>query len=216
MTQDYEVSHVDELEELPVNDGRVRLAAGPAAVRDQRVRHERLHGRGRASASSRSTPRKTATRRCTSSSAAARRSRSATTRSTRPRGRSSSRGPGTKRGAIAAEDDTAVLAVGAKPGEVFEPSPWEDIFAAFSYAQTGEVEKGARADRGRVAAAAGRVAGPLQRRLLRGALRRQGGGHRDAPARLRARARAGRRGRARRTTTSTPCATTRAFSAISG
>src|SRR5262245_28274808 len=48
--------------------------------------------------------------------------------------------PGTKRGAIAAEDDTAVLAVGAKPGVVFEPSPWEDIFAAFSYAQQGEIE----------------------------------------------------------------------------
>ena len=50
--------------------------------------------------------------------------------------------PGTKRGAVAAEDDTAILAVGAKPGVVFEPSPWEDIFAAFSYAQKGEVEKG--------------------------------------------------------------------------
>jgi quercetin dioxygenase-like cupin family protein len=48
--------------------------------------------------------------------------------------------PGIKRGAIAAEDDTAVLAVGAKPGEVFEPSPWEDIFAAFSYAEKGEIE----------------------------------------------------------------------------
>lgn len=49
--------------------------------------------------------------------------------------------PGTKRGAVAAEDGTAVLAVGAKPGVVFEPSPWEDIFAAFAYAQQGEVEK---------------------------------------------------------------------------
>jgi quercetin dioxygenase-like cupin family protein len=48
--------------------------------------------------------------------------------------------PGTKRGAIAAEDDTAVLAVGAKPGVVFEPSPWEDIFAAFSHAEKGETE----------------------------------------------------------------------------
>jgi quercetin dioxygenase-like cupin family protein len=49
--------------------------------------------------------------------------------------------PGTKRGAIAAEDGTAVLAVGAKPGIVFEPSPWEDIFAAFSYAAKGEVDR---------------------------------------------------------------------------
>jgi quercetin dioxygenase-like cupin family protein len=49
--------------------------------------------------------------------------------------------PGTKRGAVATEDDTAVLAVGNKPGEVFEPSSWEDIFAAFSYAEKGEVAK---------------------------------------------------------------------------
>ena len=48
---------------------------------------------------------------------------------------------GTKRGAIAAEDGTAVLGVGAKPGEVFEPSPWEDSFAAGSYADLGQVEK---------------------------------------------------------------------------
>jgi quercetin dioxygenase-like cupin family protein len=50
--------------------------------------------------------------------------------------------PGTRRGAIAAEDDTFVLAVGAKPGEVFEPSLWEDVFAAYSYAEQGELEKG--------------------------------------------------------------------------
>jgi quercetin dioxygenase-like cupin family protein len=49
--------------------------------------------------------------------------------------------PETKRGAIAAEDDTAVLAVGAKPGVVFEPSPWEDIFEAISHAQQGNVER---------------------------------------------------------------------------
>src|SRR5437764_1582511 len=49
--------------------------------------------------------------------------------------------PGTKRGAIAAEDRTAVLAVGAKPGVVFEPSPWEDVFAANADADKGELEK---------------------------------------------------------------------------
>ena len=49
--------------------------------------------------------------------------------------------PGTKRGAIAAEDGTAVVAIGAKPGVVFEPSPWEDIFAAFSYADKGDLGK---------------------------------------------------------------------------
>jgi quercetin dioxygenase-like cupin family protein len=50
--------------------------------------------------------------------------------------------PGTKRGAIAAEDGTAVLAVGAKPGVVFEPSSWEEIFAGLTYAAQGEVDKG--------------------------------------------------------------------------
>jgi mannose-6-phosphate isomerase-like protein (cupin superfamily) len=50
--------------------------------------------------------------------------------------------PGTRRGAIAAEDETFVLAVGAKPGVVFEPSLWEDVFAAYSYAEQGDLEKG--------------------------------------------------------------------------
>ena len=56
--------------------------------------------------------------------------------------RSSSFGPGTRRGAIAAEDDTFVLAVGAKPGVVFEPSLWEDVFAAYSYAEQGKLDQG--------------------------------------------------------------------------
>jgi quercetin dioxygenase-like cupin family protein len=50
--------------------------------------------------------------------------------------------PGTLRKAIAAEDGTAVLAVGAKPGVVFEASPWEDVFVAYSYAESGDVERG--------------------------------------------------------------------------
>jgi mannose-6-phosphate isomerase-like protein (cupin superfamily) len=50
--------------------------------------------------------------------------------------------PGTRRGAIAAEDRTFILAVGAKPGVVFEPSAWEDVFAAYSYAEQGNVERG--------------------------------------------------------------------------
>jgi mannose-6-phosphate isomerase-like protein (cupin superfamily) len=50
--------------------------------------------------------------------------------------------PGTRRGAIAAEDDTFILAVGAKPGVVFEPSPWEGVFAALSYAEQGNLELG--------------------------------------------------------------------------
>jgi mannose-6-phosphate isomerase-like protein (cupin superfamily) len=50
--------------------------------------------------------------------------------------------PGTRRGAVAAEDDTFLLAVGAKPGVVFEPSAWEDVFAAYSYAEQGDVDRG--------------------------------------------------------------------------
>ncbi len=49
--------------------------------------------------------------------------------------------PGTKRGAVATENGTAVLAVGAKAGAIFEPSPWEGIFAAFSYADGGDLER---------------------------------------------------------------------------
>lgn len=40
------------------------------------------------------------------------------------------RDPLTKRGAVALEDDTTVLAVGGKPGEAYEPSGWEWSFAA--------------------------------------------------------------------------------------
>jgi tetratricopeptide (TPR) repeat protein len=50
--------------------------------------------------------------------------------------------PGTKRGAIATEDDTAILAVGAIPGVVFEPSLWEEVFAAVSRAEQGDLEQG--------------------------------------------------------------------------
>ena len=50
--------------------------------------------------------------------------------------------PGTRRGAIATEDDTFVLAVGAKPGVVFEPSPWEQVFAGYTYAELGDLERG--------------------------------------------------------------------------
>jgi quercetin dioxygenase-like cupin family protein len=49
--------------------------------------------------------------------------------------------PGTKRGGIAVEDGTAVLAVGAKPGIVFEPSLWEETFAAYSYAEQGDPDR---------------------------------------------------------------------------
>jgi hypothetical protein len=47
--------------------------------------------------------------------------------------------PGTLREALAAEEGTLVVAAGAKPGEVFEPSPWEDFAVAFAQARAGDV-----------------------------------------------------------------------------
>jgi quercetin dioxygenase-like cupin family protein len=139
MTKGYEVSTVDELEELPINNGEfvwrpVRRRFGISAFganaytarAGQRVveehseqdGHEEMYVvlRGRATFSLDGE------------------------KIDAPAGSLIFVRPGTKRGAIAAEDDTAVLAVGAKPGVVFEPSPWEDIFAAFSYAEKGETD----------------------------------------------------------------------------
>jgi quercetin dioxygenase-like cupin family protein len=136
----YEVAHVDELEALPVNDGEllwrpVRRRFGITAFgtnaytadagqrvveeHEERSGHEELYVvlRGRA----------TFTLDGDEVDA--------------PAGTLVFARPGTRRGAVAAEDGTAVLAVGAKPGVVFEPSPWEGSFAAFSYAQSGDLER---------------------------------------------------------------------------
>ena len=51
--------------------------------------------------------------------------------------------PGTLREAFAAEPGTTVLGIGAKPGEVFEPSGWEWSFAGTSLLAQGD-EEGAR------------------------------------------------------------------------
>jgi quercetin dioxygenase-like cupin family protein len=51
------------------------------------------------------------------------------------------RDPQTKRGAVALEDGTTVLAVGGKPGEAYEPSAWESWFAASPYRERGEYEQ---------------------------------------------------------------------------
>jgi hypothetical protein len=50
--------------------------------------------------------------------------------------------PGTLREAVAADDDTLVLAAGAKPGEAWQPAPWEDFHVAFAYRAAGKVEEG--------------------------------------------------------------------------
>ena len=51
--------------------------------------------------------------------------------------------PGTLRSAFAAEPRTTVLGIGAKPGEVFQPSGWEWVFAGVSLLDQGD-EAGAR------------------------------------------------------------------------
>lgn len=141
MSDDYEVVHVDDLEELPINDGefvwrpiRRRFGitafgtnaytgkAGQRVLEEhyERDGHEEMYVvlRGRATFDL------------------------GDDQVDAPAGTIVYAKPGTKRGAVAAEDGTALLAIGAKPGIVFEPSAWEEIFAAFSYAQQGDVEKG--------------------------------------------------------------------------
>jgi hypothetical protein len=50
--------------------------------------------------------------------------------------------PGTLREAIAAQDDTLVVAVGAQPGKVWEPAAWEDFYVAFAHRAAGRVDEG--------------------------------------------------------------------------
>jgi hypothetical protein len=49
--------------------------------------------------------------------------------------------PGTLREALAAEEDTVVLAVGAKPGEAWSPAPWEDFQVAFARFRAGDEDE---------------------------------------------------------------------------
>ncbi len=139
VSEGYEVAHVDELEELPINQGEfvwrpVRRRFGISAFgtnaytgragqrvveeHSERDGHEEMYVvlRGRATFTL------------------------GDDELDAPAGTLVFVRPGTRRGAVAAEDGTAVLVVGAKPGVVFEPSEWEDIFAAFSYAEKGDVE----------------------------------------------------------------------------
>ena len=136
----YEVAHIDELEELPINKGEfvwrpVRRRFGITAFgtnaytadAGQRVVEEHSESGGHQELYVVLRGRATFTLDGEEIDA--------------PAGTLVFAQPGTKRGAIAAEDGTAVLGVGAKPGEIFEPSPWEDSFAAGSYADQGQVEK---------------------------------------------------------------------------
>ena len=140
MSSGYEVAHIDELEELPINNGEfvwrpVRRRFGITAFgtnaytgnsgqrvieeHAERDNHQEMYVvlRGRASFTL------------------------GDDEVDAPAGTLVFARPGTKRGAVAAEDGTAVLAVGAKPGVVFEPSLWEDVFAAYSYAELGDLDR---------------------------------------------------------------------------
>jgi len=139
LSDGYEVAHIDELEELPINNGEfvwrpVRRRFGITAFgtnaytgnsgqrvieeHAERDNHQEMYVvlRGRASFTL------------------------GDDEVDAPAGTIVFVRPNTGRGAIAAEDGTAVLAVGAKPGVVFEPSLWEDVFVANSYAEQGELE----------------------------------------------------------------------------
>jgi tetratricopeptide (TPR) repeat protein len=52
------------------------------------------------------------------------------------------RDPAVRRGAIAAEANTTVLAIGGRPGAAFAPSAWETFFAAYAYRELGDHERG--------------------------------------------------------------------------
>jgi len=140
MSEGYEVAHIDELEELPINNGefvwrpiRRRFGitafgtnaytgdAGQRVIEEhsERDNHQEMYVvlRGRATF------------------------RLGDDEVDAPAGTIVFLRPDTKRGAIAAEDGTAVLAVGAKPGVAFEPSLWEDVFAANAYADKGDLDR---------------------------------------------------------------------------
>jgi quercetin dioxygenase-like cupin family protein len=53
--------------------------------------------------------------------------------------------PGTRRGAVATEPGTTVLAMGAKPGVPHEVSGWEGIFVAFGHLRNGDEDRGRKA-----------------------------------------------------------------------
>jgi quercetin dioxygenase-like cupin family protein len=50
--------------------------------------------------------------------------------------------PGTERGAIAAEPSTTVVAVGARQGEAFTPSAWEEWYLADGLRRAGRLDEG--------------------------------------------------------------------------
>ena len=205
----YEVVAPRRARPLPGRRRGPALASRPPTARDHRLRHERVHGRARArSASSRST---------TSEDGHEELYFVASGRATfvlgdeeidAPAGTFIHAEPGTKRGAVATEPNTTVLAIGAKPGVPHEISAWEEIFVVFGLYRSGD-EAGAREHMAEgPGRASGRLAGALQRGLPRGADEESRWRDRASAARDRARPE-GEGVRGRTTRTSTGCATTR-------
>ena len=54
------------------------------------------------------------------------------------------RDPQLRRGAVALTDDAAVLALGGKPGEAYQVSGWEAMFAAVPYADAEDWDEAIR------------------------------------------------------------------------
>lgn len=69
--------------------------------------------------------------------------------------------PGTLRGAIAAEPGTTVLGIGAKQGEIFQPSGWEWVFAGVALLDQGDEEGARRELEAGIAANPGAWQGPF-------------------------------------------------------
>lgn len=69
--------------------------------------------------------------------------------------------PGTLRGAIAAEPGTTVLGIGAKQGEIFQPSGWEWVFAGVALLEQGDEEGARRELEAGIAANPGAWQGPF-------------------------------------------------------
>jgi tetratricopeptide (TPR) repeat protein len=83
--------------------------------------------------------------------------------------------PGTLRGAVAAEPGTTVLGIGAKPGEIFQPSGWEWVFAGVSLLEQGDEEGARRELEAGIAANPGAWQGPFNLACVEARL-----GNRDA------------------------------------
>ena len=81
------------------------------------------------------------------------------------------RDPSLKRGAVALDDDTVVLALGGKPGEPHTVSAWEAMFAAVPASREERLGRGDRDPRGGARGAARPSGAALQPRLHGGARR---------------------------------------------